>query len=201
MAEKLAILTGGIGSGKSLVAEMFRKLGVCVIDADDISRELTKSGGAAIEAIRSALGEASIAADGSMNRTAVRTMAFSDARVRARLEAVLHPMIQNLADSRLREAPGAYAIYVVPLWWEKRAHASPERHAWTVINVDCDEETQVRRVMSRSGLKRDEVLAIMSTQATRQQRRDLSDHTIVNDGPIGQTEAQVLRLHQRLIDS
>ena len=201
MAEKLAILTGGIGSGKSRVAEMFKKLGVSVIDADDISHELTQSGGAAIEAIRSALGEASIAADGSMNRAAVRSMAFSDAGARARLEGVLHPMIQSLADRRLREAPGTYAVYVVPLWWEKRTHGSTGRDAWTVINVDCDEETQVRRVMSRSGLTRDEVMAIMATQVSRQQRRDLSDHNILNDGPIGQTEAQVLRLHQRLIDS
>jgi dephospho-CoA kinase len=201
MAEKLVILTGGIGSGKSLVAGMFRKLGVCVIDADDISHELTQRGGQAIDAIRSALGEASIAADGSMNRAAVRAMAFSDAGIRARLEAILHPMIQSLADKRLLEAPGRYAIYVVPLWWEKRAQASPERDMVTVINVDCDEETQVRRVMSRSGLTRDEVHAIMAAQVSRQQRCDLSDHTILNDGPVEQTEAQVLRLHQRLIDS
>ena len=201
MAERIAILTGGIGSGKSLVADMFRQLGVFVVDADDIAHQLTRAGGPAIETVRAALGDSAIAADGSMDRASVRAMIFSDAAVRERLENILHPMIRDQAGEMLRRAPGVYAIYVIPLWWELRRQRPPDIDPWTVIDVDCDEETQIRRVMSRSGLSRDEVLRIMAAQATREERRSQSDHIILNQGSAAETEALVKNLHQRLIHS
>jgi dephospho-CoA kinase len=201
MAERIAILTGGIGSGKSLVADMFRQLGVCVVDADVIAHEITAAGGPAIEAVRAALGDSAIAADGSMDRASVRAMIFSDAAIRERLEGILHPMIRDQAREMLRRAPGVYAIYVIPLWWELRQRPSPDIDPWTVIDVDCDEETQISRVMSRNGLSRDEVLRIMAAQATREERRSQSDHIILNQGSAAETETLVKNLHQRLIHS
>src|SRR5262249_36000787 len=108
-------LTGGIGSGKSAVAELFAKLGVQVVDTDEIAHELTRPGGDAIAAIRAAFGAEAIAADGSLDRARMRRLAFGDDKARKRLEAILHPMIRAESARRLGLARSPYAVLVIPL--------------------------------------------------------------------------------------
>ena len=194
------MLTGGIGSGKSLAADYFAAKGITVVDADALSRQLTAPGGAALAAIRSALGPQWFRRDGGLDRDRVRALVFADPSARQRLEAILHPMIRHEARAALALAPDPYAIYMVPLWIE--THRSPaEDPVEGVIVVDCAQETQIQRVMRRSGLTREEVLAIMATQANREERRSKATHLLNNDGGIEQLAQQVDALHQQLIHS
>ncbi len=180
-AEPLRIgLTGGIGSGKSTVAAMLATHGAGVIDTDAISRRLTAAGGRAIPALREAFGDTAIDTDGALDRRRMRQLAFDDPAVRHRLEAILHPMI--LADTEGEAAllaNSAVVVFDVPLLvespqWRRRVHR--------VLVVDCNEATQIERVMQRSGWSEASVRAVMATQATRDQRRAVADDLIVNDG-------------------
>ena len=184
-------LTGGIGSGKSTVAALFEERGAAIVDADALAHELTASGGAAIDAIRAAFGAAAIRADGAMDRSWMRQLAFTEPDVRRRLERILHPRIRALLDARLAAAHSQVALAVIPLLvesgdWRGRFDR--------VLVVDCPEQTQIARVMARSGLARDEVVAIMRRQASRQQRLAAADDVIFNDGAPDELDAHVARL-------
>lgn len=170
-------LTGGIGSGKSTVATLLQALGAHLVDTDAIARELTLPGGAAIEPIRTAFGADFIDASGALDRARMREHVFADPQARARLEAILHPLI---GDECRRRAEGATTtvVFDVPLLVESRHwRARVDR----VLVVDCEEETQVRRVMARSGWTRDAVLAVMAQQATRAARRAAADAVVYNE--------------------
>src|SRR6476620_2465144 len=115
-------LTGGIGSGKTTVAERLGSLGATIVDTDEISRSLTGPAGAAMEAVRAAFGARFVATDGALDRAAMRALAFEDPAARARLEAILHPAIRARADAALAAARGPYAVVVVPLLFETRGY-------------------------------------------------------------------------------
>lgn len=206
LANRIVILTGGIGCGKSAVAKEFESLGVPVVDADALSHELTAPGGDAMRAIRETFGQAMLTPEGGLNRTAMRQEVFHNPASRARLEALLHPMIQERARAALASAPGPYALYVVPLWLEKYGPRGSQRACATIqpqaiVVVDCSEEAQIQRVSARSGLSQNEVQAIMSTQASRQERLLLADHVIDNQGPKEQLKENVAALHRILTTS
>lgn len=206
MADRVFILTGGVGCGKSAAAEEFVKLGVSVVDADSLSHALTATGGAAIDAIRAAFGSAMITPQGSLDRAAMRDAVFRSTDSRRRLEEILHPMIQEKAKAALALAAGPYAIYVVPLWLEKYGPKGSHRESATieptaVIAVDCPEETQIQRVMARSGLSQMQVQAIMSTQVTRKERLDQADYVIDNEGPKEKLKENVAALHRTLVNA
>ena len=184
-------LTGGIGSGKSTVAGLFEQRGAAVVDADELAHELTVAGGAAIDEIRAAFGPAAIRSDGAMDRDWMRRLAFTESDARQRLEQILHPRIRALLDARLAAAPAQVAIAVIPLLVESGdARGRFDR----VLVVDCPEETQIARVIARSGLARDDVLGIMRRQASRQQRLAAADDVIFNDGAPAELDAHVARL-------
>jgi dephospho-CoA kinase len=189
-------LTGGIGSGKSAVAALFARLGVGVVDTDEIAHELTRPGGEAIAPIRAAFGDQAIARDGALDRTAMRKLAFGNARERNRLEAILHPMIRAESSRRLERATGPYAILVIPLLVESGLDRSRTPR---VLVVDCPEASQLERVMRRSGLPEAEVRAILATQATRAQRLAAADDVIDNAGAPQALEGQVARLHEKYL--
>lgn len=213
MANRIFVLTGGIGCGKSLVGQAFADLGITVVDADVIAHTLTGSGGEAMPALKTALGAQAVNPDGSLNRPWVREQAFSEPAIREQLEAILHPMIQQKARAALLAAPGPYAIYAVPLWLEKygdRSHqsqyvtgprSSPGFEPEAVIVVDCPEHLQIARVQERSGLTADAVRAIMATQVSRPTRLAAADHLITNDQSIASAVSQVQLLHKKLIAS
>ena len=188
-------LTGGIGSGKSTVADLLVARGAALVDTDRIAHALTAPGGDAIAPIRTAFGEGVIAADGRLDRAAMRAIAFSDPAARRRLEGILHPMIRARTQAGIEAAVAAGAPYVlvaVPLLVESGDwRGSYDR----VLVVDCPEPVQVDRVMSRSALPREQVEAILAAQATRVQRLAAADDVVDNGGAPAALTAQIDRLH------
>lgn len=187
-------LTGGIGSGKTMVADLFAELGASVVDTDEVARNLTVSGGAAIEPIRKEFGEKFIQPDGAMNRSLMRELVFSRQKERLKLEAILHPLIRKVSLESAEAATGAYVIFVIPLL--------VELPIWNglgtrILTVDCPEELQIERVMKRNNMSREQVKAIMATQATRQQRLAVADDVIVNDRSIEEVREEVVILHAK----
>lgn len=185
-------LTGGIGSGKSTVADLFAARGATIIDTDLIAHRLCAPDGAAIEAIRAAFGPAFIRADGAMDRTAMRDKVFSDPAAKQQLEAILHPLIRDQTERAAREAQGAYVMPVVPLLVES---GNWIRRVTRVLVVDCPETLQIARVMQRNRLSQTQVHAIMANQASRTARLAAADDVIVNDADAGALAPQVDRLH------
>ena len=189
-------LTGGIGCGKSKAADMFAELGAAVIDTDAISHELTGPAGRAMPAIRSEFGDRYVAADDSLNRAAMRELVFADAEAKRRLERILHPLIGAEARSRVSAAQAPYAILVVPLLLETGSYRDLIDR--TVV-VDCDEQQQIDRTMTRSRLTADAVRSIMAAQLPRTERLKRADDVIRNDGDIAALRAQVESLHAQYV--
>ena len=174
-------LTGGIGSGKSTVSQMLTDLGAHLVDTDAISRQLTAAGGAAIPHIASAFGEHLIDAHGAMDRTRMRELAFADPSALAQLEGILHPLIGQQADAHARlAAPRQHIVYDVPLLAEsgRRWRDKVDR----ILVVDAEPDTQIARVMARSGWTREVVEAVLAKQATRTLRRAIADDVVLNEG-------------------
>jgi dephospho-CoA kinase len=190
-------LTGGIGSGKSTVAEMLREYGADIIDTDAISRALTKPGTAALSAISREWGSEYLLPDGSLDRAKLRARVFSDPRAKSRLEAILHPLIRQQVLMDLQHCVGPYAVVVVPLLVETGGYRDIVQR---ILVVDCEEQSQVTRAMQRSGLSAEQVLAIMANQATRATRLAVADDTIANDGSIDTLRRDVGALHQRYLE-
>ena len=187
-------LTGGIGSGKSTVAAILAGLGATIVDTDEIAPGRTAAGGAAMHRVGAEFGAGYVGADGSLDRAAMRALAFRDASARARLEAILHPAIRAASDAALAEAHGPYAIVMVPLLYETRGYL--DRVA-RVLVVDCPEAMQVERTAARSGLAPEDVRAIMAAQWPRWRRLQMADDVVWNgDGPAA-LEPQCARLHAR----
>ncbi len=185
-------LTGGIGSGKSTVAAILCGLGATLVDTDEISRSLTAAGGAAMDRVGAEFGTEYLGADGSLDRAAMRALAFRDPQARARLEAILHPAIRAAADAALGAASGPYALVVVPLLFETRGYR--DRVA-RVLVVDCPEDLQVERTAARSHLAAGEVRAIMAAQWPRWRRLQMADDVVWNGaGPLA-LQSQCARLH------
>lgn len=187
-------LTGGVGSGKSLVADELARLGAHVIDADEIAHALTAPGGAAIDVIRSHFGTDFIDARGALDRARMRDLVFREPAARQQLEQILHPMIRAVTEQRAADAPAAapYAVLVIPLLiesgiWRTRVDR--------VLVVDCSIETQVARVMRRSGLDEVTARAIVASQATREARLDAADDVLVNEGSAEVALRRAAQLH------
>jgi dephospho-CoA kinase len=189
-------LTGGIGSGKSTVADYFAAHGVPVIDTDVIARDLTAPGGTALEAIRAGFGEAVMQADGTLDRAALRRRVFADTASRRQLEAILHPRIRLVVEHTLATLTAPYALIVIPLLVETGGYRDLLSR---VLLVDCPENLQIERVIARSGFTRDEVMAILAAQSSRAERLAVADDVIVNSNSPEALRAQVATLHQRYL--
>ena len=185
-------LTGGIGSGKSAVTERFAALGASVVDTDVISHQLTASGGGAIAALREAFGNDIIAADGALDRAAMRTRVFADSQVRARLEGILHPLIQARTLRECATAQGPYVVLAVPLLVESGFHLDRVQR---VCVVDCPVEVQVARVRARNGWSDEQIRAVLASQASRAERLAAADDVIDNSTTLAALDDQVSRLH------
>lgn len=185
-------LTGGIGCGKTTVADMFAALGASVIDTDVIAHSLTAPQGAAMPALLAEFGEDFATPDGALDRAKMRALVFTDATARRRLEAILHPRIRDATAAAAAIATGDYVIYVVPLLIES---GTWRERVTRVLAIDCPEEIQVARVMARSSISEEQVRAIMAAQVTREQRRAAADDIILNDDGLDALRPQVELLH------
>lgn len=189
-------LTGGIGSGKSTFGQLLASLGAALIDADQIARSVTGPDGVAIDAIRQTFGPDYVDAAGALDRARMRTLAFSDADARLRLESIVHPLVtQHSAEQALQALHDGKQLIVhdIPLLVESGRWA---RQLDAVVVIDCPPETQIERVVQRSGLAREAVQAILSHQASRAVRRGAAD-AVVHNGPLctlTQLQAQAVQL-------
>ncbi len=186
-------LTGGIGSGKTSVSRIFAELGAGVVDTDEISHTLTAPAGVAIEAIRLAFGDEYIASDGALDRAAMRALIFSDRTAKARLEAILHPMIRSRALLATLQSDAPYTMLAVPLLLETGSYKEVVKR---VLVVDSDEQLQIARTMQRASLSEEQVRAIMANQVSRKVRLARADDVIVNNGGLDDLRRQVQTLHQ-----
>lgn len=189
-------LTGGIGCGKSTVAEAFASLGATIIDTDRISHQLTATGQPALQALREQFGGDCFLPDGSLDRPRLRQRVFSDPVAKEKLETLLHPLIRDEVRRRLEAAQAPYVIVVVPLLLETGAYRNVIQR---ILVVDCAPEQQVSRVMARSAMKDEEVRAIMAHQIERAERLRRADDILDNHGDSGEISAQVAQLHQRYL--
>lgn len=189
-------LTGGIGSGKSAAAGFFAQLGAGVVDTDEISHELTRTGGSAVPALRAAFGADYITTDGALDRARMRRLISSDPAAKKKLEAILHPLIRAESRARISAVQAPYAVLVVPLLLETGSYRDVVDR---VLVVDCDEATQIERTMARSRLTAEEVQAIMRMQLPRDRRLALADDVLPNDGDIGALRLRVSALHAQYL--
>ena len=171
-------LTGGIGSGKSTVAGMLVDSGAVLVDTDAIAHALTAPHGAALPALAREFGEDIIAADGAMDRQAMRARVFADVSAKRRLEAILHPMIGAEAEAQAAAAASRPVVFDVPLL---AASSHWRQRVQRILVVDCAEDTQVRRVMQRSGWSDEQVRRVIAQQTPRAARRAMADAVIFND--------------------
>ncbi|MGB4813201.1 MAG: dephospho-CoA kinase [Methylophilaceae bacterium] len=193
-------LTGGIGSGKSAVAQLFAKLGVPIVDTDVISHQLTSLGSPVLTQINQLFNDNFIAEDGHLDRTKLRTYVFNNPAKRKKLEALLHPLIRSealkqLADNEHVLKPD-YQILVIPLLFEGDQY--PGLVNKTIV-VDCDEGLQIERAMARSQLSAEEVKNIMAAQTSRAKRLSLADEVIENNGTLVELMLIVAKLHNKLL--
>lgn len=185
-------LTGGIGSGKSAVAEHFGALGVHWVDADHAARWVVEPGRPALTLIEQRFGEGVIAADGTLNRPALRELVFKDPQQRKWLEGLLHPLIAQEVAEHLARAGSPYAIMMSPLLVESGQY----RQASRVLVVDVPEPLQLQRAMQRDQASEEQIRAILKAQASREDRLRHADDVLVNDRDLGWLKTEVERLHQ-----
>ena len=186
-------LTGGIGSGKSTVADCFARLGVTVVDSDVIARELVLPGSEALQRIAETFGKGVLRTDGSLDRTALRRRIFDDEKARRQLEDILHPRIRQELRTRSSAAAGPYVVLVIPLLIEQNWIAEVDR----VLVVDCSPETQIRRTTVRDRVSAAEADAVLRSQASREQRLACADDVIDNDSDRRDLDTLVAQLDRR----
>ena len=189
-------VTGGIGSGKSSAAALFAERGAGIVDNDDIAHEMTRPGGRAMPAIITAFGPGIAAADGSLDRAAMRQRVFAEPAQRKVLEGILHPLIRAEARDRVNSSTAPYVMLVVPLLLETGGYPDLVRR---VLVIDCEESQQISRTMQRSALTEEAVRAIMAAQLPRQQRLAGADDVLLNDGDLSRLRSQIDSLHDRYL--
>jgi dephospho-CoA kinase len=194
MARRLRIgITGGIASGKSTVAGRFKELGIPVIDADQSSRAVVAPGQRGLEAVVARFGERLLAADGELDRRALRQLIFADPLKRKDLEAILHPLIRADMERRVMQAAGPYVILEIPLLVEAGgARDGVDR----ILVVDADEAVQLQRLMARDGESLEGARAILAAQTNRAARLKAADDVLVNAGTVLELRQAIDRLHQ-----
>jgi len=172
----LIALTGGIASGKSTVAGQFVALGATEIDADLLAREVVEPGSAGLASVVQAFGPSVIAADGSLDREALATIAFSDEQSRKRLESILHPLIQQLASERIKNTDGV-VVYTIPLLVETKSPLKFDH----IIAVSAPVETRVQRLIQHRGMTEQAARARIHAQSSDQERESIADTVISSD--------------------
>lgn len=186
-------LTGGVASGKSAVEACFRALGITVTDADQAAREAVAVGSTGLAELVATFGQGVLAADGNLDRAAMRRRVFADAQARKQLEAIVHPRVRAALEDACRQADGPYAIASIPLLAEGggRTH-----YPWLrrILVVDVDEATQLVRLQQRDGIELALAQSMLAAQATRAQRLAIADDVLNNSGPLDALPEQVARL-------
>ncbi|WP_415887123.1 dephospho-CoA kinase [Neptuniibacter sp. QD37_6] len=187
-------ITGGIGSGKNAVTDHLQKLGITVVDADVVAREVVAKGEPALDKIAEHFGSHIITDNGELNRTALRKIIFSDKSAKTWLEQVLHPIIRESIKQQLHNATSSYAVLSSPLLLETDQHELVD----TVIVVDASVELQLARTVKRDSSSEDQIKAIMAAQLPRQDRLNKAEIVIDNNSDLDSLKKQIVKLHTEL---
>ena len=188
-------LTGGIGCGKTAVTDSFARLGVPIIDADLVSRQLVEPGQSALELIAQRFGPDTLCPDGNLNRQRLREIIFADELARADLESILHPLIQARMRQLAQATEATYAILAIPLLFEKSLEQMVDR----ILVVDCSLEQQIQRTSARDGVSAEQARSVIDTQVSRSYRVAAADDLIDNNGSLKQLIPQVNALHKKYL--
>ena len=189
----IVTITGGIGSGKSTVADLFAELGVPVSDADLVAREVVQASHPGLQAVVNEFGDGILNPDGTLNRAALREIVFNAPEKRKRLEGILHPLIRTQMQAWAAEQRSPYCLFVIPLLIETGGHERAER----ILVVDSDEALRRARVGRRDNLTPEQIEAVFQAQATRQARLAVADDVITNNDDLESLKTQVFALHSR----
>lgn len=188
-------LTGGIGSGKSTVSEALRALGVPILDADEISHQLTAPGQPAVAEIKKVFGEKVLTSDGSLDRARLRRIVFADAKERARLESILHPRVRRELEDQARNLHVPYIVFAIPLLVETGRQTNYDR----VLVVDAPDALRIKWIRARSALSETEIISIIQAQANREARLKVADDVLTNNGSIDDLKGQVQHIHTQYL--
>lgn len=184
-------LTGGIGCGKSTVCALFADLGIPIIDADIVARQLVEPGQAALQKIVENFGDSLLLEDGRLNRSALRQRIFGSPVEKQQLESILHPLIYAEIEAQIDRLESDYCVLAIPLLLETQHKYQVDR----ILVVDCSTDRQIQRVITRDNVDENQVAAIIASQASRQQRLAAADDVIDNSGAVQQLAEQVKTLH------
>jgi len=185
-------LTGGIGCGKTTVAKLFEKLGIAIIDADDISHQLTLPGTPALDEIKATFGTEVFDSSNELNRKALRDKVFKDRTSRKKLEAILHPKVFESIEKKIQDIDTGYCILSIPLLFETDSDDLVD----TILVIDCKEELQLERILSRDGITPVIATGIISNQVNREERLNKANEIITNNCALESLENQVQKLHE-----
>ena len=188
-------LTGGIGSGKSVVGNFFTELGIDVIDADLISRNILDTNKKARKLFVKSFGNEFIDKKGNVNREKLRTTIFDDKEKKINLESIIHPLVREEIINFTEQSKSIYKIVMVPLIYETQSSNFYEK----IIVIDCDEQEQIERASKRDGKSKENILSIIKTQASRNERNSIADFIILNDSSIEDLRLKVIQVHQKLL--
>lgn len=188
-------LTGGIGSGKSVVGNFFTELGIDVIDADLISRNILDTNKKARKLFVKSFGNEFIDKKGNVNREQLRTTIFDDKEKKMSLESIIHPLVREEIINFTKQSKSIYKIVMVPLIYETQSSNFYEK----IIVIDCDEQEQIERASKRDGKSEENILSIIKTQASRNERNSIADFIILNDSSIEDLRLKVIQIHQKLL--
>ncbi|HDS9361085.1 TPA: dephospho-CoA kinase [Enterobacter chengduensis] len=191
----IVALTGGIGSGKSTVADAFSRLGITIIDADVIARQVVEPNTPALKAIEARFGSTILNDDGTLNRRRLREYIFSDSSEKDWLNSLLHPIIHQETQRQIAASTSPYCLWVVPLLVENQLQKKANR----VLVIDVSPETQIQRTMARDRVSREHAEQILSAQATREARLAVADDVIDNNGAPDAIASDVARLHAQYL--
>ena len=189
------VLTGGIASGKTAVANEFAALGVTVLDTDQIARDVVEPSSPALDAIVKTFGPEALDGDGRLDRRRMRERVFADPAERKKLEAITHPAIRAELARRASAGGGAYQIHAIPLFTEGGAKGNYDR----VLVVDCPEQLQIWRLVERDGVTDAQARQSLAAQATRAQRLAVANDVVVNDSSLDTLRARVAALHEQYL--
>ncbi|WP_162045547.1 dephospho-CoA kinase [Vibrio taketomensis] len=190
-------LTGGIASGKTTVANLFRdQYAIDIVDADVVAREVVEPGSAGLHAISARYGKNILWDDGTLNRAALREIIFTDIKEKQWLDSLLHPMIRESMQIQLQQVQSEYALLVIPLMVENNLQQLADH----ILVVDVDEEIQIQRTVNRDGVSREQAESILRSQASRAERLAIADDVITNSSQNQQLLPQVAKLHKKYLE-
>lgn len=195
-AKLIVGLTGGIGSGKSVVCSRFANLGILIVDADIVAREVVEPGSDALKKIQNHFGDDVVQANGTLDRSKLRDIIFTTATEKEWLESLLHPLINLEIRRQLSQTKSAYAILASPLLLETKQFQLVDR----ILVIDASEQLQIERASNRDGKNEAQITAIMQTQLSRQERCARASDIIQNHGDLSELDEQVEKLHQLYLE-